>query len=111
MEAAVSSIHFRSDCSSQGNLHNIPHAATVSKNRYFNENVASIGMPESLNVKSFELSGWSAHVLSLSQSNEQTVIQRRMPQQTNKYQRTRKVAGEERKENFGTNGGSNKQFC
>ncbi len=78
--AAVSSIRFRSDCSLQGNLHNIPYVATVSENQYFNGSVAGVSAPESLYPKSFELSGRSIRILSFYQIDEQTTVQRRMPQ-------------------------------
>ncbi len=64
----------RSDCSLQGNLHNIPCAATVSENQYSNESFAGIAVPKSLYQKSLELSGRSAHVLSFYPSNEPTAV-------------------------------------
>ncbi|MCP4652989.1 MAG: hypothetical protein GY858_06370, partial [Candidatus Omnitrophica bacterium] len=83
----------RRDYSLQGNLHNIPYTATVSENRYSNESVAGFAAPGSLYLKSFELSGRSARVLSLYPFNESTAVRQKMPQRTNKYQRTKRVAG------------------
>ncbi|MCP4652590.1 MAG: hypothetical protein GY858_04320, partial [Candidatus Omnitrophica bacterium] len=48
--AAVPNDHFQNDCSLQGNLHNTPCIATVS------ESVAGVDAPESLYLKSLELS-------------------------------------------------------
>ncbi|MCP4652399.1 MAG: hypothetical protein GY858_03295, partial [Candidatus Omnitrophica bacterium] len=62
--AAVPRERFRSDCSLQGNLHNTPCAATVSGNQYSNESVTGVAMPESLYLKSLELSGQSVRILS-----------------------------------------------
>ncbi len=49
---------FQTDCSLQENLHNTPCSEIVSWNRYFNKNI--VGIPDSLLLKSFELSSLSA---------------------------------------------------
>ncbi|MCP3682332.1 MAG: hypothetical protein GY861_06540 [bacterium] len=58
-------VRFQTDCSLQKYLHNTPCAATVSRNRYFNENTSDAGIdsPESLLLESFELRGQSVHLL------------------------------------------------
>ncbi|MCP3681399.1 MAG: hypothetical protein GY861_01795, partial [bacterium] len=79
--ATASYICFQIDHLLQGNLHNTPCVVTVSWNRYFNKNIDVL---ETLLLKFFELSGWSAHFLSPFQLSKRMKIQQRMPQRTDK---------------------------